>query len=776
MKRFLLIPAVLAVTALAVTAQPKLRKDNVEEVLRAMTLEEKVDLLVGRAKTAIVDGVPSGTIEKVAGASGNTCAIPRLGIPETILSDGPAGVHINPTREGDNRTFYGTGFPIGTLLACSWDPALVSEATAAIGQEAKDYGIDVMLAPGANIHRNPLCGRNFEYFSEDPVLSGKIAAAYIKGVQSQGVGATLKHFAANNQESNRFHGESRVGKRALREIYLKNFEIAVREAQPWCIMSSYNKLNGPYTQQSHDLLTTVLRDEWGFSGIVMTDWGCKDGTVEAVKAGNDLMEPGEQVERDRILEAVKDGRITGEELDRNVRNMLNYIVKTPSFAQYKYSETPDLKAHAEAARKAAEGSIVLLRNESKTLPLSTDAKVALFGAASVDFVAGGTGSGNVNKPYVVEMDEALEGGGFSIDQDLKNYYAEYKKYTKATYPLSFAGNPVGLAIFINFHGGKLPEPELPEATFAEKAKTNDVALVVFSRVAGEVIDRKIEDDFLLTGTEMNLLKNVSRAFHAQGKKVVVVLNVSGVVETASWKQLADAIVLPFAPGQEGSRAVADVLSGKVNPSGKLPMTFPLDYFDVPSALTFPYEFNKDKKLDPLTVLVGFESTEKNIGYTDYEEGIYMGYRYYEATGKRVSYPFGFGLSYTTFEYSKPLVKASKDGFTASVTVTNRGSVSGRESVQLYVSAPNGGLDKPVKELKAFAKTRELQPGESETLSMSVSAYELASFNEALSQWETAAGEYILHFAATSNDVRAKASFKMSKNSTYPVNNVFQLAE
>lgn len=776
MKRFLSLTAVLTGAALTLTAQPKLRKDNIEEVLSAMTIQEKVDLLVGTAQIAIVDGVPSGSVEKVAGASGSTCAIPRLGIPMTILSDGPAGVHINPTREGDSRTYYGTGFPVGTLLACSWDPDLVEEATAAIGEEAKDYGIDVMLAPGANIHRNPLCGRNFEYFSEDPVLSGKMAAAYIRGVQSQGVGATLKHFAANNQESNRFHGESRVGQRALREIYLKNFEIAVKEAQPWCIMSSYNKLNGPYTQQSHDLLTTVLRKEWGFNGIVMTDWGCKDGTVDAVKAGNDLMEPGEQKERDRIIEAVNDGRISMAELDRNVRNMLNYIVKTPAFAGYKYSETPDLRAHAQAARRAAEGSIVLLRNESKALPLSSDTKLALFGAASVDFVAGGTGSGNVNKPYIVEMDEALEGCGFPIDQDLKTYYNQYKRLVHASYPLEFAGNPVGLSIFINFHGGKLPEPEIPVQAVEEKAKTNDAAVVVFSRVAGEVIDRKIENDFMLTDSETALLRNVSKAFHAQGKKVIVILNVSGVMETASWKQLADAIVLPFTPGQEGSRAVADVLCGKVNPSGKLPMTFPLDYFDVPSALNFPYEFNKDKKMDPLTVLEGFESPEKNIGHTDYEEGIYLGYRYYEANDKPVSYPFGFGLSYTSFKYSNPVVKSSADGFTASITITNIGSTAGKESVQLYVSAPKGGLDKPVKELKAFAKTRELQPGESQTLTMKVSAYELASFNESQSRWETAAGEYTLHFAAASDDVRAKAIFKLAKNPTYPVNNVLTLAD
>ena len=768
MKKLLLTFAAIA-AVIPTVAQPRLRLDNIDEVLEAMTLEEKVQLLVGGAVATFKDGVPTGTSASVPGAAGCTRPIERLGIPAVILSDGPAGVHIDATREGTDRTFYATGFPVGTLLASSWDVNLVRETTATIGDEAREYGIDVMLSPGMNIHRNPLCGRNFEYFSEDPVLSGKMGAAYVQGLQDEGVGTSVKHFAANNQESNRFQGESRVSQRALREIYLKNFEITVKEAEPWTVMASYNRLNGPYTQQNNELLTTVLRDEWGFKGIVMTDWGMKDGTVDAVKAGCDLMEPGEQVEMDRIVAAVKDGRITMAEIDRNARRILELVVKTNTFKGYKYSDAPDLKAHAAVARRVAGESIVMLKNEH-TLPLSEGTQVALYGISAVNFVAGGTGSGNVNKAYVIPLDQALEENGFVLDKDLRNFYNEYKLHQEAVWALEYADDPVGMGI-LRFKGSKIPEPELPERAFEAKAKSSDVAVIVIGRNAGEAIDRRLTDDFELTETERKLLRSVSDAFHAQGKKVIVVLNVGGVIETASWKSLADAIILPWSPGQDGSRAVADILSGKINPSGKLPMSFPVSYFDIPSALSFPYEYNKDGKLGPMEILNGVQSDEKNVGWTSYDEGIYVGYRHYTTVGKEVSFPFGFGLSYTTFAYSRPIVKAGKDGFTASITVTNTGSVAGKEAVQLYVSAPAGGLDKPARELKAFAKTKLLQPGESQTLTMMVPAYDLASFNEALSRWETAAGTYQVQFGASVEDIRGKASYKQGKNLSWPVNNV-----
>ena len=341
MKKIFLIAAAGLMT-LSALAQPQLRKDNIDEVLKAMTLEEKATLLVGGARAAVVNGVTSGTAHQVPGAAGNTRPIERLGIPGTVLADGPAGLRIQPTRQGTNDTFYCTGFPVGTLLASSWDLDLVRKVTTAMGNEVHEYGVDVLLAPGMNLHRNPLNGRNFEYFSEDPVLSGWMAAAYVQGIQSNDVGVSVKHYALNNQETNRNENDARVSERALRELYLKNFEIAVKEAEPWTVMSSYNKLNGEYTQQKYDLLTAILRDEWGYKGIVMTDWGNKAGTVKAVWAGNDLMEPGNQNEIDRIVAGVKEGTLDIKDVDRNVRNMLEYIVKTPSFKNYKFSNKPDL--------------------------------------------------------------------------------------------------------------------------------------------------------------------------------------------------------------------------------------------------------------------------------------------------------------------------------------------------------------------------------------------------------------------------------------------------
>lgn len=745
MKRTSLIALLCLVCCFNLIAQNSnniiLREDIIDEVIAAMTNEEKVTLLVG------------GPGDLVPGAAGYTRAIPRLGIPMTVLADGPAGLRIQPKREGTDQTFYCTGFPTSTLLASSWNPELVETVATAMGNEVLEYGVDVLLAPGMNLHRNPLCGRNFEYYSEDPLLSGKMAAAYIRGIQKNGVGTSAKHFAANNQETNRLENDARVSNRALRELYLKNFEIAVKEGKPWTVMSSYNKLNGEYTQQKHGLLTTVLRDEWDFDGIVMTDWGVKDNTVKATKAGNDLMEWGNQVEIDRLLAAVNDGTISQEELDRNVRNMLNYIVKTPHFKGYKYSNKPDLKAHAQVARKAAEESIILLRNEGNTLPLKGNEKLALYGLTSVDFVGIGTGSGEVNTEHIANMQEAMKSAGFTLEQNLAEFYQHYYAQQEAVQKME-RNNRWG---YRNIR----EEAELSARAISLQAQENDVAVYVLGRNAGEGADRVLKDDFELNTTERELLQNLSSAYHALGKKLVVVLNVGGVIETASWKHLVDAIVLPWSPGQEGAYAVADVLTGKVNPSGKLPMSFPMRYMDIPSSKNFPYGQNTS----------GRRGERKDVDFTNYEEDIWVGYRYFQTNNVEVSYPFGYGLSYTTFSYSKPNAKADKDGFTATITVTNTGKVAGREVVELYVAAPSGGLEKPARELKAFAKTKSMAPGESETLTMKVSAYELASFNDEHSAWETASGTYQVMFGASVTDIRATTSFRLNKSQSWEVHDV-----
>ena len=749
MKR-LFILGISALTALSALAQPRLREDNIDEILRALTVEEKANLLVGVNSDLYVAGVANGTRP-----------VERLGIPPSIFSDGPAGVRIDPNRDPEKRV--ATGFPVGTLLASSWDTELVEKMTSAMGNEVLVYGIDALLAPGMNIHRNPLCGRNFEYFSEDPVLSGCIAAAYVRGIQSNGVGATVKHFAVNNQETNRTENNALISKRALREIYLKNFEIAVKEGKPWAVMSSYNALNGDYTQQKRDLLTTVLKDEWGFEGIVMTDWGYKQGTVKAVNAGNDVMEPGSQEEYERILAGIKDGSISEEQLNANVRRVLEFVVKTPKFRTWRRSDIrilkpgevpgPDLKAHAAVAREAAAESIILLRNDHRTLPLSLDGQIALYGTSALHFIAGGTGSGEVHKPYVINLTDALQSAGFTLDAKLMAFYRDWDQSQKTASTLEREE--------VNWENVICPEAPLTRSSIEVQASANDVAVVVLGRNAGEGRDRTLEGDFELSDTERNLLRDVSQAFHARGKRMVVILNIGGVIETASWKHWADAILLPWSPGQEGANAVADILAGKVNPSGKLPMTFPNNYLDIPSSADFPADY------DPYAPY----HAKENVDYTFYSEDIWVGYRWFQTEGKDVSYPFGFGLSYTTFAYSKPVVKAGKDGFTASVTVTNTGSVAGREVVELYVAAPAGGLDKPARELKAFDKTRLLQPGESQVLTMEVDNYSLASFNESASAWEAAAGSYEVQFGASVADIRVTSPYTLKKALTWPVHDV-----
>lgn len=762
MKKALMILGA-ALCALPMTAQPKLSADNIDEVVKAMTLEEKAQICVGLGWGHQLGGLTFSTQSLVPGAAGTTRAIPRLGIPATALPDGPAGIRINPTREGSDRTYYGTGFPVGTAIASSWDVDLVENMTRAMGDEVLEYGADVILSPAMNIHRNPLCGRNFEYYSEDPVLTGRIGAAYVRGIQSNGVGTSVKHFAVNNQETNRHENDSRVDTRALREIYLKGFEIAIKEAGPWTVMSSYNKLNGEYTQQSYDLLTRILRDEWGFDGIVMTDWGSKEGTVKAAAAGNDLMMPGNETEVRRLVDAVKSGELPEADLDRNVKRMLEYIVKTPHFKGYKYSDAPDLKAHAEVARAAATESMVLLKNEGGVLPLKGTEKVALFGISSVDFVAGGTGSGNVNKAYVINMVQGLENAGFTLVESLKDFNQKYVDFQKLN--MRIGGESILLG------ESKVPETGLSKTYINSLVPESDLAIVVIGRNAGEGGDRRVDNDFNLTETERQLLNDVTTAYHLAGKKVVVVMNIGGVIETASWKNLADAILLAWQPGQEGGDAVADVLTGKVNPSGKLPMTFPVAYMDHPSSYNFPTGLENQRSGSRRSS--GPAEPVKNWDYTDYAESIWVGYRWFTTQDKAVSYPFGYGLSYTTFEYSKPVVKADRDGnITASVTVTNTGKVAGKEVVEVFVAAPAGGLEKPVRELKAFDKTKLLAPGESETLTFSVTPYELASFNIDANEWQTAAGVYTVYFAKNADDTATSAKVNVKKAGTFEVTEAF----
>ena len=778
MKKLFITALLAMLTMTTMSAQTKLRADNIDEVLKAMTLEEKAKLLVGGANNFFGAGaVVGGEADLVAGAAGTSPAIPRLGIPATVLTDGPAGVRIDPTRKGTDKTYYATAFPIGSCLASTWNTELVGKVGEAIGNETKEYRCDVILGPGMNLHRNPLCGRNFEYYSEDPFVTGKIAAAYIKGVQSQGAGVSAKHFAVNSQETDRTSVDERVSQRAARELYLRGFEIAVRESDPWTIMASYNKVNGQFSMGNHDLLTKILREDWGFKGIVMTDWiGIRDGlpTITEVQAGNDLMEPGQPAQVQEIIAGVKSGKLNMADVDRNVRRMLEYIVKTPSFRQYPASNNPDFKAHAAITRQSAAEGIVLLKNNG-CLPLTPSERkgdseapspfgegggrgftVALFGENSYDFLSGGTGSGCVHPPYVVDMLQGLKNAGISSSPTLTDIYRKYIDYAKVKFQAE--RHPAKWFQTEMMGQQKYPEIGLSPIAINNEVKAADAAIITIGRQAGEGIDRDVDTEFNLVPEERALITDVCNVFHAAGKPVIVIINSGSVIETASWSSYPDAILCAWQPGMEGGNSIADILTGKVNPSGKLTMTWPIAATDHASTTNFPGQ------LDDYTfqLMVANKMPVPGHAYTNHEEDIYVGYRYFDTFNREVAYPFGYGLSYTTFEMSKPVVKAKGDLVTVSITVKNTGTVSGKEVAQVYVTAPQGRLQKPAQELKAFAKTHELQPGESQTLTMTIPVRDLASFDEAGSQWLTEAGTYTFRIGASSRDIKATAQLKLAE--------------
>ena len=755
----LLITLITATFAMTTNAQPQLRADNIDEVLNAMTLEEKAKLLVGGANNFFsANAVVGGEADLVAGAAGTSPAIPRLGIPATVLTDGPAGVRIDPTRKGTDKTFYATAFPIGSCLASTWNTELVSKVGEAIGNETKEYRCDVILGPGMNLHRNPLCGRNFEYYSEDPLLTGKIAAAYINGVQKEDVGVSAKHFAVNSQETDRTSVDERLSQRAAREIYLRGFEIAVRESNPWTIMASYNLVNGIHSMGNRDLLTSILRDDWGYKGIVMTDWiGIRQGltTVSEVQAGNDLMEPGQPAQVQEIIEGVKSGKLAIADVDRNVRRMLEYIVKTPSFRQYPASNKPDFTAHAAITRQSAAEGIVLLKNNG-TLPWKTIKTVALFGENSYDFLSGGTGSGCVHPPYVVDMLEGLKNAGINSSPTLTDIYRKYIAYARVKFQAE--RHPAKWFQTEMMGQQKYPEIGLSPIAVNKEVQTADAAIITIGRQAGEGIDRDIDTEFNLIPEERALITDVCNAFHAAGKPVVVIINSGSVIETASWSGYPDAILCAWQPGMEGGNSIADLLTGKVNPSGKLTMTWPIAATDHASTKNFPGAIDDYS----LMQMVGNRQPIPGHAYTNHEEDIYVGYRFFDTFNREVAYPFGYGLSYTTFEFTKPVVKAKGNSVEVSITVKNTGSVSGKEVAQVYVQAPKGRLEKPAQELKAFAKTRELQPGEIQTLTMNIPIRDLASFDEANSQWLTEAGTYTFCIGASSRDIRCSAPLKLAE--------------
>ncbi len=747
----------------SVSAQ-QLRAENIDEVVKALTLEEKCHLVLGR-------GMHFNDDAKFPGTAGSTFSVGRLGIPETYCADSQQGLRMNATRVWDHNDYYPTDFVASMTLASTWDREAAFKVGQGIGNEVREFGLDWILSPAMNLIRNPLCGRNHEYYSEDPYLSGTIAAGYVKGVQSEGTAACPKHFVANNQETNRNNNISQVSQRALREIYLKAFEIMVKESNPWTIMTSYNKLNGPYALQNRELLTTIVRDEWGWKGMFVSDWNAGDDAVAAMLAGNDMLQPGQDKQYKAILEAAKSGKLPMEVLDANVKRILEYVVKTHNFKGYKYSNEPNLKAHAQVVRQVGADGIVLLKN-SGILPL-TGKRVALFGCTSYDWISGGSGFGGTSVGhYTVSLVEGLRSAGYEVYKPLIGTYTQH-----------IAAEEKRL-----FPNGRPPFSLTPPARAEEKQFTadelnaaingSDVAIISLGRKSGEAADRS-ETDFYLKEGEAKLIKAVSEAYHAKGKQVVVLLDICSPIDVASWQNQIDALVCTWQGGQESGFSVADVLSGKVNPSGKLPMTFQNKYGDAYADKNFPS--NVDDKTLGAMFMWGYNKDQApkerkpqaNIDYTNYEEDIYVGYRYFDSFGKAVAYPFGFGLSYTTFSYTNMSVSEANGVYTVKVDVKNTGKKAGRNVVELFVAAPNSKkMNKPEKELRNYAKTRLLQPGQTETVTMTVKAEDLASFNEKASAWKTDAGRYDFLTCSSASDVEAKASANV-KAWTKKVNNVMK---
>lgn len=738
MQRFInLFSIFFVLNVCAQSPGPVLTKENIPEVIAAMTPAEKVGLLVG------VGWIPpgEGVMKKASGVAGRTMSIPRLGIPSIALADGPAGLRITPHPEGASHPYFCTAFPTATALAATWNPALVEQVGAAMGNETREYGVDIILTPALNIQRDLLCGRNFEYYSEDPHVSGKMAAAMVRGIQSQGVGTSIKHYAANNQETNRETINAVISQRALREIYLRGFEIAVKESEPWTVMSAYNRLNGYYASERYDLLTTVLREEWGFDGLVMSDWKGGRDAVAQMNAGNDLLMPG-RYQYEELIQALADHTLDEKVLDRNVERLLELILKTPAYSNYDFSTLPDLEAHSAVSRQAATEAVVLLKNRG-VLPLEKEARhIALFGKSSYEFITGGTGAGEVNYKKAVSIKEGLQNAGISIDDDLEQFYMRFIDSVKL-----HAKEPVEWWFPKKYVVAYAQEPIVPSHVIEEQAAISDLAIITIGRSSGEGWDRTDDTYFRLSDREKDLIHRCSTTFHAKGKEVIVVLNIGGAIETSSWQDDSDAIVLVWQSGQQGGNALVDIVTGKVTPSGKLPITFPVLYSDVPSSESFPG--------DPID----------NPVHSIYKEGIYVGYRYFDTFDIPVSYEFGYGLSYTQFEYSDIRLNGEilEDNLEISFEITNCGKVSGKEIAQLYIKAPTDRIDKPLKELKGFVKTGLLKPGESQRMTLKIGIKDLASFWSGVDAWIADKGTYLIEIGASSKDIRLKHPFVLSRD-------------
>ncbi len=667
---------------------------DIKSIISQMTLEEKATLCTGASNWS-------------------TTPIERLGVPEMIVSDGPHGVRrVADIHSMGQHSLPATCFPTASCTASTWDVDLIKQMGIALAEECIALNVDVLLGPGANMKRSPLGGRNFEYFSEDPFLAGELAANFINGVQSKGVGTSLKHFAANNQEFQRFSISADIDERTLREIYLPAFEKAVKQAQPWTVMCSYNKVNGTFASEHDQLLNEILKEEWGFEGLVVSDWGAVRNRVAALKSGLDWEMPGPQDLRVKaVVEAIRSGKLDEAVLDESVRRILRIV--------FKAKETPkggdfDVEAHHELARKIAADGMVLLKNDG-LLPLNGQHHIAVIGQSAENAHFQGGGSSHINPTRVAMPYKELQ----SRAENAELTYAE-------GYPTdnSFRQDMIDKAV--------------------ELAQVADVALLYIALPTFKESEGYDRQDLDLTEQQVALIKAVSKV----QPKTVVVLNNGAPVAMTEWMNGVSAVLEGWMMGQAGGAALADILFGRVCPSGKLAETFPLKLADTPSHINWP----------------------GGAGRVNYGEGIFIGYRYYEARELPVLFPFGHGLSYTTFEYSNAKVSSNNfkdvDGLTVTVNITNTGKLAGKEIVQVYVHDHKSDLIRPQKELKGFAKV-ELQPAETKTVSISLDFRAFAYYHPEYKQWITEDGDFDILIGASSADIRSHLSATLQSTLNLP---------